>query len=101
MRMGTAMKRRRFLALSLLAAAGPWRADVEYARVMPRALDFPRDRGSHPPFRTEWWYITGWVADSAGRHFGVQITFFRNRPGVAETIASAFAPRQLIFAHAA
>ena len=95
------MKRRRFLALSLLAAAGPSRADVEYARVVPRALDFPRDRGSHPGFRTEWWYITGWVTDSAGRQFGVQVTFFRNRPGVAEESPSAFAPRQLVFAHAA
>ena len=95
------MKRRRFLSLSLLAAAGPVRADVEYARVAPRALDFPRDRGSHPAFRTEWWYITGWVADSAGRQYGIQVTFFRNRPGVAEASSSAFAPRQLVFAHAA
>src|SRR5690242_15748704 len=32
---------------------------------------------------------------------GMQITYFRNRPGVAETSASRFAPRQLLFAHAA
>ena len=32
---------------------------------------------------------------------GVQITFFRNRPGVAEDSASRFAPPQLLFAHAA
>ncbi len=95
------MKRRRFLALSLLAAAGRSLADVEYARVVPRALHFPRDHGSHPEFRIEWWYVTGWVVDGAGRPFGVQVTFFRNRPGVAEANASAFAPRQLIFAHAA
>ena len=54
-----------------------------------------------PDFRTEWWYVTGWVTDAAGREYGVQVTFFRNRPGVAESNASAFAPRQLVFAHAA
>jgi len=31
----------------------------------------------------------------------VQVTFFRNRPRIAEANASRFAPRQLIFAHAA
>ena len=36
-----------------------------------------------------------------GRDLGVQITFFRNRPGVAESGTSRFAPRQLLFAHAA
>ena len=66
-----------------------------------RALDFPRDHGSHPEFRTEWWYVTGWVADAAGNAYGVQVTFFRNRPRVAEANPSAFAPRQLVFAHAA
>ena len=54
-----------------------------------------------PHFRTEWWYITGWLADGAGNDYGVQITFFRNRPRVAEANPSAFAPRQLLFAHAA
>ena len=95
------MKRRRFLALSALALAGRARADADYPRVEPRALQFPRDHGSHPEFRTEWWYVTGWLADAAGREYGVQVTFFRNRPGVAESNASAFAPRQLVFAHAA
>ena len=22
---------------------------------------FPRDHGAHPAFRTEWWYVTGWL----------------------------------------
>ena len=95
------MKRRRFLALPFALAAGRAFADVEYARVVPRALDFPRDHGAHPEFRTEWWYVTGWVADAAGRDYGVQVTFFRNRPGIAEANPSAFAPRELVFAHAA
>jgi predicted secreted hydrolase len=62
---------------------------------------FPRDHGSHPAFRTEWWYVTGWIADAAGNGYGVQVTFFRHRPGIAEANASAFAPKQLVFAHAA
>lgn len=75
----------------LLAAPG-------YPAVAPgRALVFPRDHGAHPEFRTEWWYVTGWLGDAVG----FQITFFRSRPGVNETGASAFAPRQLLFAHAA
>jgi predicted secreted hydrolase len=82
---------------SSLSIAGP-----EYAVVRPRVeLVFPRDHGAHPAFRTEWWYITGWVRDRSGRDLGVQVTFFRNRPGVAEDNPSAFAPRQLLFAHAA
>ncbi len=95
------MKRRVFLALPLAMAAGRTIADVDYARVAPRALEFPRDHGAHPEFRTEWWYVTGWVADPAGRDYGVQVTFFRNRPGIAEASPSAFAPRELVFAHAA
>jgi predicted secreted hydrolase len=64
-------------------------------------LQIPRDLGSHPAFRSEWWYVTGWVRDTAGNDLGIQVTFFRNRPRVAETSASRFAPRQLLFAHAA
>ena len=74
----------------------------DYAQVRPGyEIQFPRDAGSHPQFRTEWWYLTGQVKDSSGKVLGIQITFFRNRPGVAENNPSRFAPRQLLFAHAA
>ena len=74
----------------------------DYAQVQPGVeLQFPRDHGSHPQFRTEWWYLTGWVKDARGGDLGIQITFFRNRPRVAEDNPSRFAPRQLLFAHAA
>ncbi len=96
------MKRRAFLALPLLLAARQALTTEGYPRVEPgRALRFPRDHGSHPDFRTEWWYLTGWVADDSGNGRGVQVTFFRNRPRIAEANPSAFAPRQLVFAHAA
>jgi len=95
------VKRRAFIAAALACGAGRARADVRFGAVLPRALVFPRDHGSHPEFRTEWWYLTGWTRDRGGVERGVQVTFFRSRPGVAETLTSAFAPRQILFAHAA
>ncbi len=65
-----------------------------------RRLIFPRDHGAHPDYRTEWWYVTGWI-ESSGVARGFQVTFFRSRPGMQEDNESAFAPKQLIFAHAA
>jgi predicted secreted hydrolase len=77
-------------------------AAVEYPAVMPgHRIAFPADEGSHPAFRTEWWYLTGWLEDDEGRPLGFQVTFFRTRPAVAEDNPSQFAPRQLLFAHAA
>ncbi len=95
------MKRRGFLAAPLALLALPVLAQ-EYGVVRAGVpLVFPRDHGSHPLFRTEWWYLTGWLRDPSGREFGVQVTFFRNRPRVAEAGASRFAAKQLLFAHAA
>jgi predicted secreted hydrolase len=96
----TDLRRRAFLAaLPGLLLGTPARAD--YPAVHPRPLIFPRDHGSHPDFRTEWWYLTGWVKDARGQEYGVQITFFRNRPRLQEDNPSRFAPKQLLFAHAA
>jgi predicted secreted hydrolase len=67
------------------------RADPQYQ------LAFPRDFGAHPGFRTEWWYVTGWL----GGDHGFQVTFFRVRTSHPENNPSRFAPRQLLFAHAA
>jgi len=63
-------------------------------------MQFPRDEGSHPDFRLEWWYITGWLED-AGKPLGFQITFFRARPELKQDNPSAFAPHQILIAHAA
>jgi len=63
-------------------------------------LQFPRDHGSHPELRTEWWYITG-HAEAAGRQWGFQVTFFRSRVDATQGLRSAFAAKQLLFAHAA
>jgi predicted secreted hydrolase len=42
-----------------------------------RVFVFPRDHGSHPEFRTEWWYVTGHLDSKDGHRFGFQVTFFR------------------------
>lgn len=94
--------RRRVLALALGLAARPVHADVRYPDVLPGTpLAFPRDEGAHPAYRNEWWYVTGWLRIAKAGELGFQVTFFRNRPGVAESGTSRFAPKQLLFAHAA
>ena len=64
-------------------------------------LEFPRDYGSHPEFRTEWWYVTGWLETADGESLGFQVTFFRTKPDVDPANPSAFAARQLLIAHCA
>ncbi|RZL51614.1 MAG: carotenoid 1,2-hydratase, partial [Sphingomonas sp.] len=65
------------------------------------SLRFPADHGAHPAFRTEWWYVTGWLRTEDGKDLGFQVTFFRTRPPVDPRNPSRFAARQVLFAHAA
>jgi predicted secreted hydrolase len=59
---------------------------------------FPRDHGSHPEYRTEWWYYTGHLRTAAGRRYGFEVTFFR--AGVSrEERGSAWDLRDLMPAH--
>jgi predicted secreted hydrolase len=88
---------RRDLLLAALVSSVPFSA--AYA-LPPANISFPRDHGSHPDFRTEWWYITG-HAKAGGREFGFQVTFFRSRIEATQGMSSAFAAKQLVFAHAA
>jgi predicted secreted hydrolase len=84
--------------LSNVSAAAP--PDYPAVTAHP-ALDFPRDHAAHPDFRTEWWYLTGWLDDDAGGSLGFQVTFFRSRPAVDQDNPSAFAARQVMMAHIA
>ena len=95
--------RRRLLLASLAGFSGMAAWSENAQALPPRRLMFPRDRGSHPDFRTEWWYITGHAASQAAdkRTFGFQLTFFRSRVDGTQAMTSKFAARQLIFAHAA
>ncbi len=90
---------RRALLLSLAAGTGGL-TPLTAGALTYRALTFPRDHGAHPDLRTEWWYVTG-HALAGGREFGFQVTFFRSRVDATQKMASAFAARQLVFAHAA
>ena len=66
----------------------------------PRRFAFPEDHGSHPDFRTEWWYLTGNVTAPSGRRFGYQFTLFRNALTAEEpTSESEWATRQIFMAH--
>jgi predicted secreted hydrolase len=88
------------LASCLLSFSGAGAA--EYAQVVAgRPLIFPEDLGSHPQFRTEWWYVTGWLSTDQGESLGFQITFFRTKPDIDAANPSAFTPRQLLVAHCA
>src|SRR5216683_563758 len=77
-------------------------AAPSYAPVIAgQPLAFPADYGSHPQFRTEWWYATGWLTTEHGEPLGFQITFFRTKPDIDENNPSAFTPHQLLIAHCA
>ncbi|MBL8201379.1 MAG: carotenoid 1,2-hydratase [Chromatiales bacterium] len=92
-------RRQVLLAIGALAAPASQSA-VSFPDVVPRPLGFPDDFGAHPDFRTEWWYLTGWLGGTS-RPMGFQVTFFRVRTDVDPDNPSAFAARQLVIAHAA
>jgi len=76
-------------------------APVLQAVVPGKPLAFPQDYGAHPGFRTEWWYVTGWLQTPQGKPLGFQVTFFRSATDHDRDNPSRFAPQQLIIAHAA
>ena len=98
----TVARRFALALLCLLCGMQSPAAPPVYPEITPGyTLQFPRDFGAHPEYRTEWWYVTGWLTTEDGKALGFQVTFFRSRPNIDEANASRFAPRQLIFAHAA
>jgi predicted secreted hydrolase len=92
------MHRRAFLGLLAAAPWPAWAQKARYPAVRPNPrFTFPRDHGAHPEYRTEWWYITGWI----DQPLGFQITFFRLRPEEESANPSRFTPKQILLAHAA
>src|SRR4051812_46528742 len=69
------------MAMACLVSAlrgQPLRTQEGFAIPQPNhPFVFPRDHGSHPEFKIEWWYLTGHLFDSKNRRFGFQATFFR------------------------
>ena len=87
--------------LLALAINLPLRA-ADFTPVTPGVqLQFPRDFGAHPGFKTEWWYATGWLDTGDGRQFGYQVTFFRSSTGHGRDNPSQFAPKDIVLAHVA
>jgi predicted secreted hydrolase len=62
-------------------------------------LNFPRDHGSHPDFKIEWWYLTGHLF-AGERRFGFQATFFRlGQKPVGVPAGEDFGTEQFYLAH--
>jgi predicted secreted hydrolase len=73
----------------------------------PCDLEFPRDHGPHPGYRTEWWYYTGNLRAQSGERYGFQLTFFRHQIGPSADRRkwpqppSAWRTQQVYLAHSA
>lgn len=100
------------LCILSLAICGPasnlYSGESGYLSVNgPCHLRFPEDHGTHPGFRTEWWYYTGNLRSSEGDAFGFQLTFFRRqttpprREYTRSSPSSRWRTDQVFAAHAA
>ena len=72
---------------------------MTWEQVKPGTLiSFPGDYGSHPSFRLEWWYLTGWL-NSISSSYGFQVTFFRFGTEYRSKRNLSFDSSQIIFVH--
>lgn len=97
-----------FLAIAFAIATADGEEPTGYLTVSgPCNLEFPKDHGAHPGYRTEWWYYTGNLQAVSGEHFGFQATFFRSQispPGDRRKWprpASAWRTTQIYLGHSA
>ena len=82
---------------TLSQAANPWQLSLPGWK-----YQFPRDHGSHPGFKTEWWYFTGHLESADGQRFGYQLTFFRQGvrpPSATPAGTSRFLMNDVPFGH--
>jgi len=92
---------RPLLAILLLFAlpGGEVRAAEWKVPRVGHVLTFPRDHGSHPDFKIEWWYLTGHLF-AGERRFGFQATFFRlGQKPVVVPEGEDFGTEQFYLAH--
>jgi len=82
---------------------GAAQSEGSFARALkPRTFTFPADHGSHPAFRTEWWYFTGALRAENGERLGYQATWFRSALTARKVErASRLGIRDLYFFHGA
>jgi predicted secreted hydrolase len=66
-----------------------------------KVFEFPRDHGSHPDFKIEWWYVTGHLFAEDGRRFGFQATYFRQANKNEGAESALFQRQQFHLAHMA
>lgn len=88
--------------LLLCASLTPGAQEDAWKKIVPPLeFSFPRDHGSHPDYRTEWWYFTGQLETPTGRQFGYQFTIFRVGliPGGPQADDPPMRPRQLLAGH--
>jgi predicted secreted hydrolase len=92
-----------WLLLPLLMAQVPEFTPDGFRVARPgHIFHFPADHGSHPGFRSEWWYYTGLLHDGSGRAYGFQLTFFRQAsPRAPWAGSAAWRSDQIHLAHAA
>jgi predicted secreted hydrolase len=90
------------LAYSVAIASGPSSAPTSFQPATAGyQYTFPKDHGSHPAYRTEWWYYTGHLQSKNGRSFGFELTFFRRGvpPDEIKTLPSKWSISHLYLAH--
>ena len=91
---------RQICVLFLMAGLLAGQQTVNYRLALPGYVySFPRDHGSHPDFKLEWWYYTGHVHSNDGRDFGYELTFFRTGMDRLYENPSSWRVRDLYMAH--
>lgn len=88
-----------FAAVLLAIGHPPSAISATFQTALPGyEYQFPRDHGSHPDYKTEWWYYTGHLRTDDGHRFGFELTFFR--VGIAQgDTTSRWDLRHLMPAH--
>lgn len=105
--MKTRLTPRILLLLCLTAMTSMAENEAAFRKAEPGyGYEFPRDHGSHPQFKLEWWYLTGHLrAKGTDRRFGFQATFFRAALDPEENASSGsgryFDNSQAFLAHVA
>ena len=87
-----------FLMLFMVSPSG----FAQYKTALPgHRYEFPRDHFNHEEFQTEWWYTTGNLIAADGRHYGFELTFFRQGADRDPTKKHAWDIQDLYLAHLA